>query len=129
MISRAAIEGGLDYSLGVELITQYINLIQNATNETDLSQIFIQLARDFTERAAQLAKLNSDSLTIHRLNQYIHAHLYEKVNPTVLADSLGKSKSYLCTAFKKETALRSPIIFKNVKLQKQKDCSNLEASV
>lgn len=105
LISRAAIEGGLDYSLAMELNTQYINLIQNAANETDLTRIFIRLAQDYTERVAQLVNLNSDSLTIRRLNQYIHAHLYENVTPSILADNLGKSSSYLCTAFKKETGI------------------------
>lgn len=103
LISHAAMEGGLDYGLGRQMSSEYINLIQNAPTETDLSNIFTQLTQDYTKRVAQLKKLPSGTLLVRQINQYIHSHLYEKITPSAIADSLNRNCTYLCSCFKKET--------------------------
>lgn len=103
LISHAAMDGGLDYGLGMQMSSEYINLIQNARTETDLSNLFVQLSRDYTRRVAQLKKLESNSPLIRQVNRYIHSHLYEKITPSSLAAELKRNCTYLCACFKKET--------------------------
>lgn len=103
LISHAAMEGGLDYALGMQMSSEYIDLIQSARTETDLSSLFVQLSRDYTRRVAQLQKLASNSPLIRQINRYIHSHLYEKITPTSIACELNRNCTYLCTCFKKET--------------------------
>lgn len=103
LISHAAMDGGLDYGLGMQMNGEYISLIQNAPTETDLSNIFFQLAHDYTRRVAQLKKLSSGTPLIRQINQHIHSHLYEKVTPSSIAAALERNCTYLCTCFKNET--------------------------
>lgn len=103
LISHAAMEGGLDYGLGMQMSSEYIELIQNGRTETDLSNLFAQLCQDYARQVAKLKCLNSNSLLVRQVNQYVQSHLYEKISPSSAADTLHRNCAYLCTRFKKET--------------------------
>lgn len=103
LISHAAMDGGLDYGFGMQMSSEYIELIQNARTETDLSNLFAQLCQDYTRQVARLKRLDSNSLLVRQINRYIQSHLYEKISPASAALVLNKNCTYLCTCFKKET--------------------------
>ena len=103
LISHAAMDGGLDYGLGMQMSSEYIELIQSTDTVADLSALFSRLCLDYARRVAELRKLAGGSPLVRQINQYVWSHLYEKISPASAAGTLGRNCTYLCTCFKKET--------------------------
>ncbi len=103
LISHAAMDGGLDYGLGMQMSSEYIELIQSTDTVADLSALFSRLCLDYARRVAELRKLAGGSPLVRQINQYVWSHLYEKISPASAAGALGRNCTYLCTCFKKET--------------------------
>jgi len=58
---------------------------------------------DFAKKVARANELPANSILVKQITKEIHAHLYEKITPTLIAEHLNMNCSYLCNHFKKET--------------------------
>ena len=76
--------------------------IENALSETDLIQVRNSMIREYC-LLVNRQTTKSYSQNIARVTTYITIHLTEPLSLSLLADTLGVSKSYLAAQFKKET--------------------------
>lgn len=103
LVAHIAMSSGLDQTYCLQLVSDFIQMIQNARTETDLAHVFVRFMREYTIQVRDLTRLPSRSLLVLQINGYIRAHLYQKTTPTNIAHYLNKNCSYLCSYFKKET--------------------------
>lgn len=100
--SRTAIGAGVDSVLITALHTSYQQRIQQAS-ASELTYIFVEFIREYTRQVAMISRSRFGSPLAERVNQYVSAHLYEKITPTLLAGHFHISLSYLCRQFKADT--------------------------
>lgn len=100
LASRAAIKGGVDYTLINSLSGTYITQIENYNSLTEVKTFIKQMFLDFTYRTYKSRLQHTDSLLIFKICKDIQAHLYEKSNPSSIATRLNMNYSYICRHFK-----------------------------
>lgn len=103
MASRTAANAGVDFKLATSLASHYMDKILQARTKPELSFLFNEFFRDYTLRVARAQQALSHSKAVRQINRYIQSHLYEKITPSILAGSLHRNSSYLCTHFRRET--------------------------
>lgn len=101
--SRIALRANLDISLVTMLFEQYDRRIQQASNISELTYIFVEFIREYTRQIAVIKGLQTNSPMAERVNHYVVSHLYENITPTLLSEHLNINLSYLCRQFKKAT--------------------------
>ena len=103
LASRAAIQGGLEYNVALAMTDKYIETMETMNNTADIILLLRKMFLDFTKKVAHVNELPAKSILVKQINKEIHAHLYEKITPTLIAEHLSMNCSYLCNQFKKET--------------------------
>ncbi len=101
--SRAAIQGGLDYNVALAMNDKYIETMERLNNTADILLLLKKMFLDFAKKVARANELPANSILVKQITKEIHAHLYEKITPTLIAEHLNMNCSYLCNHFKKET--------------------------
>lgn len=84
-----------------EITSKFVNLIENATSETALDQLYEKMIREY----CLLVKTKSTKQYSHSVRQtlyFIEFNLDTKINLSSLADKYNVSAPYLSTLFKKE---------------------------
>lgn len=74
---------------------------QQTNTITDLHYIFYQICLVYTKEITAILKFECDSPLAQKVHSYIHAHLYDKLSTSLIADTLNFSVSYVCAEFKK----------------------------
>jgi len=120
LASRAAIKGGLDYNTANAITGDYILLIESLNNHADFFPMLSKMFLDFAYRSQERNRLISNSYLVTRINKNIQAHLYEKISPTLIAESLGMNCSYICNHFKQETGKTISEYINELKIQESK---------
>lgn len=103
MASRTSVQAGLDFSLANTLASYYLDKILHAKTKSELTYLFYDFFKEYTKRVERIRRLPSRSVTVRQIHQYIQSHLYEKITPALIAESLHMNCSYLCTHFRRET--------------------------
>lgn len=103
MASRTSVQVGLDFSLANTLASYYLDKILLAKTKSELTYLFYDFFKEYTKRVERIRRLPSRSATVRQIHQYIQSHLYEKITPALIAESLHMNCSYLCTHFRRET--------------------------
>lgn len=103
MASRTSVQAGLDFSLANTLASYYLDKILHAKTKSELTYLFYDFFKEYTKRVERIRRLPSRSATVRQIHQYIQSHLYEKITPALIAESLHMNCSYLCTHFRRET--------------------------
>ncbi len=117
MASRTACQSGVDFNLINGIASHYLDKILQARTKSELPYLFYDFFRDYTRRVARIQQLSSPSKTVRLINQYIQAHLYEKITPTIIAENLHGNCSYLCTHFRKETGRTISVFIQECKIK------------
>ncbi|MBQ9328262.1 MAG: helix-turn-helix transcriptional regulator [Solobacterium sp.] len=112
IMSRAAMEGGLEDDLCMKLAERYSRQCEQAASVSQLREISIALRLDFCRRVNHLKQVRTDSQTVNRAIAFIHTHRMEKLNASMIAAACGVSASYLCMEFKARTG-KSIVAFIN----------------
>ena len=108
LISRAAIEGGIDPETAFQLSDIYSQKIENAHSINELSELSLAMRRDYCELVREAKYPQTDDLTVNRALAYIREHVHEKIAAPDIASTLGISSEYLATKFKKKTGRSIP---------------------
>lgn len=114
--SRTAISAGVDSVLITALHSSYHQRIQQASSP-ELTYIFVEFIREYTRQAAMISRSYLSSPLAERVNQYVSAHLYEKITPTLLAEHFHISLSYLCRQFKADTGKTVSLFIQERKIE------------
>jgi AraC-like DNA-binding protein len=117
IVSRAAMKGGLDYSIASAIQGSYLNQIENLDSYTDIFNLLKQMYLDYTRRTSRYRSLLTDSPVVNKIHKDVHAHLYEKITPTILSEHLRMNCSYLCRHFKQETGKTISGYINEIKIQ------------
>jgi YesN/AraC family two-component response regulator len=106
LVTRFAIEGGLDIESAYSLSDAYIKSADRAKTPQEVFLLFPKMAIDFAEKVRQ-AKRKSKPLppVIRKCIEYIDSNLHYTITLNDLGRETGKNPSYLCVQFKKEVGV------------------------
>lgn len=102
MIARFCIEGGLELEEAYTLSDLYIQEIDKAKTEIEVSNVYLKAMLGFAERMKKMRNTASHSLHITKCLDYIYDHLHQDLTVAILAENIDLNPTYLSTLFKKE---------------------------
>ena len=120
LVSRAAMEGGLNPEIAYALGDSYIQAAEDCRNSADLSALAYAMYHDFIYRVHDLHRHGEYSFAIQKCCDYIEMRLDKKIRTTDLADLAGYAPYYLTEKFKKETGLSIGEYIRQAKVQRAK---------
>lgn len=105
LVTRYAIEGGLEEETAFTLSDIYIKQMENCRTLYQLNVLNERMALDFTQRVAEAKALKQPSYTktISKCMDYICKNIHQKITLTALAKELNLTPKYLSCLFHKET--------------------------
>lgn len=104
LVSHAAFEGGLDWELALTLSDFYIRAVEENTTIVDISNLFVKMFLDYTERVHKV-KIGNYSTSVLKSQNFIFEHLYEKISLAQIAKHISINPSYISHLFKKEVGI------------------------
>lgn len=105
LASRAAIRGGMRPEAAFALSDLYIQKAELLSSYEGLVKLSMQMTMDYARKVAALQCGDSNRKLLRDARQYILAHLDERLSTELLAEALGRNRTYLCACFKEETGL------------------------
>ena len=105
LMTRFAIEGGLDSETAYNTSDLYIYNMNNCSSIEEVLDLHYEMVEYFTKCMQNLKKDNIISKHVSLCMDYIDQHLHEKILLEQLADYTKLNPSYLSALFKKETNL------------------------
>ncbi|MCI2069553.1 MAG: AraC family transcriptional regulator [Bacilli bacterium] len=120
ILTREAIEAGLDVETAYIITDLYILKIENATSIEQMAAIQLSLMRDLCTRVGNLKIRETANPTINRSITYVNEHLKEKLNTKLVAEALHISPNYLSTYFKQETGINFMNYISDMKIEEAK---------
>lgn len=122
LITRFAVEGGLDEELAFNMNEVYIQKADRCKIPLEVTVLLYTAVRDFTSRVRDTRQQASRSNHIVRCTDYIFRHLHEPVTLDNLSKEAGLSPAYLSALFKRETGLP---LADFIQLQRVEEAKNL----
>lgn len=120
ILTREAIEAGLDVETAYIITDLYILKIENSNSIEQMSAIQFSLMRDLCTRIGNLKIKETTNPTINRSITYVNEHLKEKLNTKIVAEALHISPNYLSTYFKQETGINFMNYISDMKIEEAK---------
>lgn len=105
LVTRYAIEGGLDQSLAYNLSDYYIRKAKKYKKTAEIKALLFSMAMDFSTRVASARQRRNYSLPVAAACEYIFSNLHYHISLRDMAGTLNRSEGYLSTVFKKETGM------------------------
>ena len=102
LVSRAAIQGGIDADDALTLSDGYIQKCELLNSLEDITNLQYRMVLDYTERVERLRMGKTPSKLVLDVTNYIHHHLSEPITTDEIAKSLFISRSRLSVKFKEE---------------------------
>ena len=103
LLTRAAIDGGMDIKDAMNLSDEYIQKAELAQNDVEISNLNYRSIIDFTERVNDIKNGTKNTELEKEVKRYIYHHLSEAITVEDLAKALYISRSHLSTIFKQKT--------------------------
>lgn len=120
LVTRAAIQGGLDQETAFSLSDIYIQKAELLDDYVALTRLNARMVLDFTQRV-ETAKCGTNNTGLIRdARNYIFAHINETITTDALSRVLGLNRTYLCKLFLQETGLTVNHFVTSVKLEEAK---------
>lgn len=104
IITRAAIEGGLDTESAFTLSDLYIQQLEELPSIGDMDTFMVKAACDLANRVRRIRKTRY-SANVSKCTHYISKHLYEEISLQALAELVDLHPNYLSTLLKKELGM------------------------
>ena len=120
LVSRTAIEAGLDKEEALTLSDNYIQLGELSGSLMDVYRITFQMVMDYTERIASFRFKSGFSKTTVQVIQYLEKHLTESPRLIELSSLSSLSLSQIRLRFKQETGISPHQFLLNLKINEAK---------
>lgn len=120
VISREAIEGGLDPDSSYILNDMYIQKIEREEKKDAIDVLVHTMLVDYCTRIGQSNVKKTANPTINRAIDYVNEHLREKLNTGNIAKALHISSNYLSSRFKNETNMNFTYYISMMKIEEAK---------
>ncbi|MCL2058093.1 MAG: AraC family transcriptional regulator [Oscillospiraceae bacterium] len=134
IVSRTAYRAGMPYDMMNETTDYFIMQIEEKSGYIEVIELMKRMFMSFANAVALIKKASINSLTAYKIHQLIHSRLHEKITPTIIADELQMSLSYLCRHYKAQTGKTITTYINEIKIDEAKrlltatDMSVLEVS-
>lgn len=103
LISRAAIQGGMDINDAFSLSDAYIQKCELLSSVDRIINLQYHMVLYYTEQVEKIRKGASPSKLVIDVSNYVQHHLSEPIDVEALAKSMFLSRTYLAAKFKKES--------------------------
>lgn len=120
LCSRAAIEGGLNPSIGYTLNDYYAQKLEECHSTSEIQTLSQKLMEDYIQRVQKARADSTISRQIQSTCEYISAHPDEKISIAELAAQAGYTEYYFSHKFKSETGLSVNDYVKKKKIEQAK---------
>lgn len=104
LVTRAAIDGGMNTEVAYTLSDSYIQYIEELNTLNDLNNLRITIACDFADRVNML-KNNNFSSTVLTCIYFIYQNLYNDISLEDICEHINFNSSYVSRVFKKEVGI------------------------
>ena len=102
LVTRAAVDGGMDAEAAFSLSDYFIQQIEICTTSDEVYAISGEMYQTFVQKVHDARTAHFTPLTAFMCT-YIDKHIFEKISLDSLADDLGYDMYYLTTIFRKDT--------------------------
>lgn len=103
LVTRFAIEGGMDNEKAYNASDLYIQRIDRAKTVEEIFEVHNDMIIYYVKQVAAAKQEQVFSKPVIICMDYIYHHLHEKISVRELAENAGVNHTYLCSLFKKET--------------------------
>ncbi len=103
LVTRWAVEGGLDIETAYSLADAYINAADSSRDAAEILALIRELPLHFAALVRERAQSRAFSRPIIKCVEYIESNLHSAITLGDLAAHVGRNASYLSVLFKKET--------------------------
>lgn len=121
MISRFCIEEGMEEMESYNLSDFYINRLDKAQTQQQITDVHNQVLMDYAKRMRHVKNKEVMSLHCVRTMDYVYDHLHEKIEISEIAEYVGVERSYLSRLFRKEVGQTLSDYVMDKKLQAAKN--------
>lgn len=117
MLTRFAIEGGMNPESAYTLSDIYIQQVDLLSSEEETEKIHEKIIFDYTNRMAKIDKTLGLSKKVIKAMDYIYDNIQSKIRISDIAKKIDINPNYLCELFKKETGISINNFVKKKKIQ------------
>lgn len=117
MLTRFAIEGGMNPESAYTLSDIYIQQVDLLSSEEEIEKIHEKIIFDYTNRMAKIHKTIGLSKKVIKAMDYIYDNIQSKIRISDIAKKIDINPNYLCELFKKETGISINNFVKKKKIQ------------
>ncbi len=103
LVSRSAIQGGMDVEDALSLSDMYIQKCELTSDMSSLINLQYRMVVDYTERVAKIRRGKHPTKLAIDVANYVRHHLSEVITTQDIADNLFLSRTYLSAKFKQDT--------------------------
>lgn len=121
LITRSAIQGGLDETTAYNFADNCIIHIDQMTKADDIVEYVIQKCITLTDMVAENRENSVYPQPIRKCLHYINTHLHEKIDVVTLSKECGLSEDYLSYLFKKNIGINLSKYIRTQRLQASKE--------
>ena len=105
LVSRAAVEGGLDINVSLQLSDLYIQKAERTKDPSSILSLQVQMIQDYVSRVHALSLDGRATKLTAEVSRYLEDHLGEEVSVKTIAKALFMSESTLSHRFRKERGI------------------------
>ena len=120
LVSRAAIEGGMDVEDAMRLSDSYIKKCERLSSLDSIVNLQLGMVRNFTRQVAYINDLDARSELAKKVASYVQHHLSDPIRTEEVAHALHLSRSHLSTRFKREQGVDLTDFVRQVKINEAK---------
>lgn len=121
LLTRSAIQGGLDETTAYNFADNCIINIDKMTKVDDIVEYLIQKCITITDMVAENRENSVYPQPIRKCLHYINTHLHEKLDVATLSKECGLSDDYLSYLFKKNMGINLSKYIRTQRLQSSKE--------
>ena len=121
LITRSAIQGGLDETTAYNYSDNCIMNIDKITKTDDIVDFIIQKCIALTDMVAESRENSVYPQPIRKCLHYINTHLHERLDVATLSKECGLSEDYLSYLFKKNMGINLSKYIRTQRLQASKE--------
>lgn len=103
LVSRAAIQGGMDVEDAFSLSDAFIQKAELLNTPNQLTNLQYHMVLEFTERVDRIRQGKQPTALVLAVRNYIQRHISEPIKAEKIADALYMSRPYLSAKFKQES--------------------------
>lgn len=117
LITRAAIDGGLDYDTAYQMSDHFISEAEKTSSSDVLYALLGQIPYTFAEKVHEVQTPSSSDETVQAAIRFIQQHTNQPLTVSDVAEHVGFSRAYFSTYFKQQLGFGIAAFINRCKLE------------